>query len=137
MSTTYNIAENKNLVRKFYEECINIADLDSLRKLISDDFVVSPGEKGADDFVNSIAAVLSGFPNVQFQIDDLFAEGDRVAVRWIFHATHNGTFSGVTASNAQVTQTGNVIFQIGHGKITRAWAQVDRLGLLQQIGGQT
>lgn len=135
MSTTYNSDENKNLVRRLYEVCINTGDLDLLRALISDDFIVSPGEKGRAEFGQSIAAVLSGFPDVRFEIDDLFAEEDRVAVRWTFHATHSGTFAGMKASNARVTQTANVIFQIGHGKITRAWTQVDRLGLLQQIGG--
>lgn len=135
MSTTYSNDENKSLVRRLYEECINTGDLDLLGELIADDFIVSPGEKGLVEFAQSIGAVRSGFPDVQFEIDDLFAEGDRVAVRWTFHATHSGDFAGLKESNARVTQTGNVIYQIGHGKITRAWLQVDRLGLLQQIGG--
>jgi steroid delta-isomerase-like uncharacterized protein len=134
MSTT-QIEENKRLIRRLYEECINPGSLRLLDELISSDFVASPGEKGAAEFADSIAAVRRGFPDVIFEINDLIAEGDRVAVRWTFHGTHRGTFASVPASEAKVTQTANVIYQVGRGKITRAWMQVDRLGLLQQIGG--
>jgi predicted ester cyclase len=45
-----------------------------------------------------------------------------------------GAFVGVPPSRKQVTQTGNVIYQVRDGKLIRAWSQVDRLGLLQQMG---
>ncbi|MFD2270741.1 ester cyclase [Undibacterium arcticum] len=126
--------KNKLLVRRLYEDCINPGNLDLLTELIADDFIGSRGEKGPSEFANTIAALRNGFPDVQFEVEDLIAEGDRVAARWKFQATHSGPFAGVAASQVQVTQTANVIYQIRDGKITRAWLQVDRLGLLQQIG---
>jgi predicted ester cyclase len=45
-----------------------------------------------------------------------------------------GAFRGVPPSRKQVTQTGNVIYQVRNGKFIRAWTQIDRLGMLQQIG---
>lgn len=132
MSTTQT-EENKRLIRRLYDECINPGRLELLDELLSSDFIASPGETGAAEFANVIAAVRRGFPDVIFEVDDLIAEGDRVAVRWTFHGTHQGTFASVPASQAKVTQTANIIYRVADGKITRAWVQVDRLGLLQQI----
>ena len=47
---------------------------------------------------------------------------------------HGGRFAGIKPSLAEVTQEGNVIYQIRDGRIIRAWLQADRLGVLQQIG---
>lgn len=134
MSTTHLIENNKLLIRRLYEDCINRGNLGLLTELIADDFVGSPGAQGAAEFAKGVTAVRNGFPDVLFEVEDLIAEGDRVAVRWTFRATHGGPFAGKPASHARVTQTGNVFFQIRDGKIARAWVQVDRLGLLQQIG---
>ncbi|MDB5910897.1 MAG: hypothetical protein JWP34_5011 [Massilia sp.] len=70
---------------------------------------------------------------MHFEIEDLFGEADGVAARWRFQATHGGPFLGTAATNKPVEQTANVIYQFRDGKISRAWVQVDRLGLLQQM----
>ncbi|MES2149237.1 MAG: ester cyclase [Pseudomonadota bacterium] len=135
MLATNSNEENKRLVRRLYEASSNTSDPQVVSELFSADFIASPGELDLAGFLQSTAAVHSGFPDVQFVIDDLFGEGDRVAVRWTFQGTHRGDFAGAKASGVRVTQTGNVIYQLRAGKICRAWLQVDRLGLLQQVGG--
>ncbi|WP_211453175.1 ester cyclase [Collimonas antrihumi] len=103
MSTTHVIENNKLLVRRLYEDCINRGNLALLTELISDEFVGSPGAQGAAEFGKGIAAVRNGFPDVQFEVEDLIAEGDRVAVRWTFRGTHGGPFAGRAASHVPVT----------------------------------
>ena len=125
---------NKALVRALYEDCINGRDLDRLDTLIGADFVGARGERGPREFRATIEAVLTGFPGVRFEVHDLFGEDDRVAARWTFRAVHGGRFAGLPPSRAEVTQEGNVIYQIRDGRIVRAWLQADRLGVLQQIG---
>lgn len=125
---------NKALVRSLYEDCINGRDLDRLDTLIAPDFTGARGERGPREFRATIEAVLTGFPGVRFEVHDLIGEGDRVAVRWTFRAVHGGRFAGIQPSNAEVTQEGNVIYQLRNGQIVRAWLQADRLGVLQQIG---
>lgn len=125
---------NKALVRSLYEDCINGRDLDRLDTLIAPDFTGARGERGPREFRATIEAVLTGFPGVRFEVHDLIGEGDRVAVRWTFRAVHGGRFAGIQPSNAEVTQEGNVIYQLRDGQIVRAWLQADRLGVLQQIG---
>ncbi|MGI4720626.1 MAG: ester cyclase [Janthinobacterium lividum] len=125
---------NKQLVRTLYQDCINGRDLDRIEALVAPDFLGPRGERGPREFRATIEAVLMGFPGVRFEIHDLFGEGDRVALRWAFRASHGGWFVGQPPSSNQVTQEGNVIYQIREGMIVRAWLQADRLGVLQQIG---
>lgn len=127
------LKNNKQLVRRLYEDCINPGKVELLAQYIADDFVGSPGDKGPAEFISTIVALRTGFPDVRFEIEDLIAEGDRVALRWKFQATHMGAFVGVPPSRKRVTQTGTVIYQVRDGKLIRAWIQVDRLGLLQQM----
>jgi predicted ester cyclase len=125
---------NKALVRALYEDCINGRDLDRLDTLIAADFVGARGERGPREFRATIEAVLTGFPGVRFEVHDLFGEDDKVAARWTFRAVHGGRFAGLAPSQTEVTQEGNVIYQLRDGQIVRAWLQADRLGVLQQIG---
>jgi predicted ester cyclase len=131
---TTTVDMNKALVRALYEDCINGRDLDRLDTLVGADFVGARGERGPREFRATIEAVLTGFPGVRFDVHDLIGEEDRVAARWTFRAVHGGRFAGIKPSLAEVTQEGNVIYQIRDGQIVRAWLQADRLGVLQQIG---
>lgn len=135
MNTDMTTVEyNKQLVRALYEDCINTRKLEQLETLIAPDFTGARGERGPREFRATIDAVLTGFPGVRFEIHDLFGEGDKVAVRWTFRASHGGSFVGLPPSHAEVTQEGNVIYQLRGGLIVRSWLQADRLGVLQQIG---
>ncbi|MFO6419792.1 ester cyclase [Hylemonella sp. W303a] len=125
--------DHQAVIRQLYEEGFNQGRLESLDPLCAPDFLASPGDKDLASFVQGVAALRVGFPDVRFEIEDCFGEGDRVAVRWRFDATHAGPFQGHAATGRRVTQTANVIYQFKDGKIWRAWIQVDRLGLLQQL----
>jgi predicted ester cyclase len=123
----------KSIVRELYEEGFNHGNLELLDRLCASDFLATPGDKGLAAFAAGVTAIRTAFPDVRFEIEDLFGEGERVAVRWRFEATHLGPFQGHQPSGRRVTQTANVIYQFREGRIWRAWLQVDRLGLLQQI----
>jgi predicted ester cyclase len=129
-----NAGTNKALVRTLYEDCINGRDLDRLETLIAPDFIGARGERGPREFRATIEAVLTGFPGVRFELHDVFGEDDKVAARWTFRAVHSGPFAGIRPSRTEVTQEGNVIYQVRDGQIVRVWLQADRLGVLQQIG---
>lgn len=134
MSAAITTAEyNKKLVRTLYD-CINARKLDEMQALVAPDFTGPRGEHGPAEFRAAIATVLTGFPGVYFELHEVFGEGDRVAVRWTFRAPHQGRFAGMPPTHTLVTQEGNVIYQLRDGLIVRAWVQVDRLGVLQQIG---
>jgi predicted ester cyclase len=64
----------------------------------------------------------------------MVAEGDRVAAKVTFHATHKGEFEGISATGKAVTQSQHAIFTVASGKIRHVWALDDNLGLMTQLG---
>ena len=79
MSTT----KNKAALRRIYEEVFNRGNLAIIPELIAKDFVFdSPLGKygGQDGFKQMVAATRAAFPDIHFKVDDMVAEGDRVAV---------------------------------------------------------
>lgn len=131
---TQSAVNNKELVRGLYEDFINRGRLDVLDQLVADDYEGPDGARGPSAFRANIASVRAGFPDIQFRVEDLIAEGDRVVVRWSWVGTHAGPFRGIPPTNKRVTNSGIAIYQFRDGEIIRNWLETDRLGALQQIG---
>jgi predicted ester cyclase len=74
------------------------------------------------------------FPDIQVTAEDVFAEGEKVALRWSAQGTHRGEMMGIAPTGKQVTMTGQAIYRITGGKIEEAWSHGDALGMLQQFG---
>jgi len=128
---------NKKAVRRLYEEGINAERLELAAHLIAADYLGPAGDRGVEGFTATLQQLRQGFPDIRFTIEDLVAEGDRVAARWRWEATHTGRFRTYAATGAHVTNTGIAIYQLTDGRIARAWLETDRLGALQQIGAIT
>ncbi len=90
--------ENKKLVRRITEEVWNKGDLSLIPEIYAPDFVGNaPPEtmKGPEGYRELVKKYRTAFPDVQFTIHDLIAEGDKVAVRWSTRSTHKGTLAGI------------------------------------------
>lgn len=75
------------------------------------------------------------FSDLHYQIEDLFAAGDRVTVRWQARATHQGTLWGfIPPTGKQVEWPGIHIVRIDDGKIVEIWAVANQATILQQLG---
>ena len=125
---------NKEIARKIYEEAINAGRLELLDSFFADEYEGPDGTRGPAAFRATVAGLRTGFPDIRFTVEDLIAEGDRVAVRWSWQATHDGPFRGNAPTHKRVTNTGIVIYQFRDGKVIKNWLETDRLGALQQIG---
>ncbi len=130
--------ENKALVRRFVEAS-NQGNLDALDELIADTFVEhSPyaqgGAAGAEGIKQFARMIQSGFPDSQWIIDDLIAEGDKLVMRWTSRGTHQCETFGIPATGRPVVVTGIEIYRVSGGKLAERWSEVDMLGLMQQLG---
>jgi predicted ester cyclase len=67
-------------------------------------------------------------------IEDLIAEGDKVAARWRARATHRGEYGGVPPTGREVEFTGISVYRIEGNRIAESWTIEDELGLMRQIG---
>ncbi|WP_400765757.1 ester cyclase [Methylosinus sporium] len=125
------------LVEGLYEDCLNKRRLDRLGDYLTPDFIGANGESGPEGFRRTIERMITAFPDLRFEIEDLFAADNKVCLRWRFRAAQLGPLAGVAPTGKMVVQEGIAIYHAGDGKLARAWLQVDRLGVLQQIGAAT
>jgi steroid delta-isomerase-like uncharacterized protein len=127
---------NKALIR-WWTAALNAGNVARLRALAAPDCIVHLGGRPSQDIAAAERFVVSfrvAFPDGPLSIDDLIAEGDRVAHRWTVHGTHQRDFEGIPATGRLVTMTGIFIYRIAGGRVVEIWASVDDLGLLQQLG---
>jgi steroid delta-isomerase-like uncharacterized protein len=135
MSTT--LERNKGLVRRFIEEIFLRHDFAAVDELLTDDFTphtwgdMPPGRDGLKAAITRVSAGLS---DAQMTIDDVIAEGDRVAVRLTSSAIQSGEFMGMPPSGKRY-EIGEIhIFRVRDGKASEHWHQADFMGMMQQLG---
>jgi len=129
--------ENKAMVRRIFEEAINKGNLSVVDEVMASNYVYHfPGQdvKGPEGFKQFIYMMRTAFPDLHITIDDMIAEGDRVATRETLRGTHKGDFMGIAATGKQVTFTGMVFVHFVGGKEVEAWGSMDQLGMMQQLG---
>src|SRR6187200_3449772 len=78
---------NKQAVRRIYDEAVNAGRTAVLADLIAPEFTGPDGARGPAAFGANVDALRAGFPDIRFTIEDVVAEGDRVAVRWTWKGT--------------------------------------------------
>ena len=132
-----SIEENKTIVHR-YQEIYNSNDLDRLAEVVSDDVLtpnIMPGiPTGLEGAKAAHRLMLAGFPDYETVIEDIFAEGDKVAARITMTGTNTGEFMGIPATGKRVEFTGIYIARIANGKIVEHWGEEDSVSLLQQLG---
>lgn len=129
---------NRALYRRFVEEVINGGDYDLIPDLYTTDYVDHNSPPGSPGGVAGVRAVFemfrTAFPDVHFMIDEMVAEGDRVATRVTGHGTNDGPFMGAPPTGRSATWASKGIFRVVDGRIAEHWGQPDMLSLLGQLG---
>ena len=132
-----SVEENKALVRRLVEawNTRNWGVLDELMVPDCVDHYAPAGQKpGREGYREAEINVTNAFPDIKFTIEDMIAEGDKVAVRLTFSGTHRGEFMGIAPTNKRVTVPEISIWRIVSGKFVEEWGFSDRLGVVQQLG---
>jgi steroid delta-isomerase-like uncharacterized protein len=130
--------ENKALVRRFVDEVQSAGNIDAIDELCSPEFVnhsAPPGVPSNCEGVKQLTAMFrQAFPDSYFTVEDMIAEGDKVATRKTFHGTHQGEFMGIPPTGQQVSIGLIDIVRIVDGQVVEHWSMGDNLGLMQQLG---
>jgi predicted ester cyclase len=126
---------NIGLVQTLYEAVLNQRDLSALPALVGQNVLLHPTEeRGPEAYAALIANLHRAFSGQHFALEDLIVTGDRVVVRWVMQAIQSGPLNGIPATGKHVKQTGTVIYRIEAGKIVEMWPEIDRMGMLRQLG---
>jgi steroid delta-isomerase-like uncharacterized protein len=130
--------EYKALERRMYEEIFNKKNMGAVEQFYATDWVCHPSPPGMPPGLDGMKQwhklMNSAFPDMQVKLDDMLAEGDRIACRWTSTAMHKGEFMGMPPTNKQVAITGVHIDRIAGGKIVETWNYSDMMGVMQQLG---
>lgn len=133
----HDIETNKRVVRAF-AEAINRRDWDALDHLVALDFVrhsnAAPGIQSREDLKRYLRNEFASFPDARESVEDVVAEGDRVAVRHSFRGTQSGPMGRYPASAKQLRADYLAIYRLADGKIAEAWVEWDNLAGLIQLG---
>ena len=135
------IEANKDVVRRFIEECVN-----THRSELLPDYVdpglrahpstpgTAPDTEGLDGLREAFLKFRTTFPDLHITPEDMVAEGDLVAVRWIATGTHSGDLAGIPATGRAVRWAGTDMYRLTGGRIVEWWRNDDSVWLLHQLG---
>ena len=133
-----SVEENKAIARRMLDEAWSTGNLDMIDETIDTSYVFHdpavPGIRGPEGLKQLISMYRAGYPDLQFTIEDQFADGDTVIQRWSCEGTHQGELMGIPATGKRTTTSGIGILRFEGGKVVEEWVRWDTLGWLQQLG---
>jgi predicted ester cyclase len=130
--------ENKQLVRRFYEE-IDKGNLSVIDELVAENYLdhnpppfpgLSTGREGVKQAFEIFWEATPGHHHIEDQI----AEGDQVVTRLTSYGKHEGDLPGAPRTGNDLKMTSITIHRIANGKLVEKWSEKDMIGFLKQIG---
>jgi steroid delta-isomerase-like uncharacterized protein len=130
--------DHATTMRSAYER-ISAGDVAGFGDLIAEDFIehqsgpgLPPTKEGALEFFRIL---LTAFPDMQMEVEDLIASEDKTVARVKATATHVGEFMGVPSTGKRVeVQLIDIMRFDDAGLVCEHWGVTDMLSLMQQLG---
>jgi steroid delta-isomerase-like uncharacterized protein len=133
-----SLAESKTLVYRYFHDVWNAGDLNLADTLLGPDVAVRGSlgvtVRGQEGFRGYARMVKAALPDLRIEVEELIAEGTRVAARVRYSGTHRGPLFGIAATGRAVTYPAITLFQVAEGRITEVWTVGDTLSLMTQVG---
>ena len=104
------------LIDKFVYQPWNSGNLDALDDVVAADYRLND-DGSLEDLKQAIRELRSGFPDFTVAVDDVVAQGDRVAYRWTMTGTHENEYEGLAATGKILTATGMTFLRLQDGLI--------------------
>lgn len=127
----------KTISRRFFEEILSRGNFELVDELITADYDahtpigVFEGLKGAKQFASGLR---EAFPDLDVEVKEQVAEGDKVATLWRARGTHQGNFGGIPATGKSMEINGITMFRVADGKVLESWGFADMMSLMKQLG---
>jgi len=137
------LERNKDVARQVIDRIFVHQEDRAIDDLVARDFVphtfgpMAPGREGLREGMRRASA---GVSDARFEIHDMVAEGDRVAVRLTSTARHTGTFMGMPPTGNSYSIDELHLFRIRDGQLIEHWHAFDTMDLVRQLrgpGGET
>jgi predicted ester cyclase len=130
--------QNKALMLRAVEEWNTGSNQFFMDNAVPDYAYYSPSGKpkpmSREEVDENFKTMMKGFPDLRFTIEELVAEGDKLATRFSFTGTHQGEFMGIPATGNRIEVSGLIISLIKNGKFVEDREETDILGMMMQLG---
>jgi predicted ester cyclase len=121
--------KNKALTRWWWEEVWVKGNVAATDEFMAPNYVDHPNlsglPPGPEGMKQALTYYHSASPELEATIDDIFAAGDRVALRWSARATHLGEWLDVPPTGHHFTMSGITIYRIAEGKAVEGWNSIE------------
>ena len=111
---------------------MNRGDLSRIDEVIHPEFInheaADARAQGPEGYAQTARRLRAGFSDLRLDVQDVIADGDRVAVRLMFEGTHDGPFLGMAATGRRVSAQHIHIFRVQDGLVAEHWACRDDAG---------
>ncbi len=131
-----SIEKNKQLAFRFFEELMSLGNTDVADEIVGPEFSpqekeLEPGPEGMKAYVDAYHA---GFPDLRYDVNDMVAEGNQVAVRWTMSGLHEGEFMGISPTAEGIFIQGMALFNVQEDKLSQGWIIYDHMALYEKLG---
>ena len=133
--------QSKAVTRRLIEELFNTGNQEIADEILAADYAdyidhspSHPGLPGPENLKRAVGEWRIAFPDTHNVVEDIVAEGDKVAVRWTTYAMHRGEFMGIAATGNRIAVTSFGIFRLPGGKIVESWDTFNVVEMMQQLG---
>jgi predicted ester cyclase len=121
--------KNKALTRWWWEEVWLKGNVDATDEFMAPNYVDHPNlpglPPGPEGMKQALTYYHSASPELEATIDDIFAAGEKVALRWSARATHLGEWLDVPPTGHHFTMSGITIYRIAEGKAVEGWNSIE------------
>jgi len=141
MATDTAVGANVEIVREYTRRVFNAHAPALASEYVTAGVQWHGGTLGSVQGAENLVALLEGFigalPDLNAQEQDVVAQGDTVAIRFVVEATHKGELLGIAPTGRRVRWDAVDVYQLRDGKITEEWAADDLTAILHQVGAYT
>lgn len=129
--------EQRNIetVTAFIEAFWNRNDMDSTEQFLSDDYQEHSYES-KEGLVKFARQILESFPDKQYTVEEIIAQGEKVIARLVVRGTHTGMFFGHSPTGKSIEVTLFREYRVVDGKIAEHRGWIDLATLMRQIGAK-
>lgn len=133
--------EMKVLVAEFMEKVWTGGNFSELERFLAPRYTIrsDPGDPWdgrtltREEFAERARVSRAPFPDQQFFVDEMLADGDVVAISWRWQGTHLADLPGLPASGRKIRTSGLTFYFFEDGRLCGHRQQTDRLGVFQQL----
>lgn len=132
---------NKAIFGRFHD-AMNTGDADvfarTIDEIVAPDVLFhtpAPMDATGPQALKQVWTVLRrAFPDLHVAVEDVIADGDKLAFRNTVTGTHRGDYRGLPPTGKSVKYDEIFIFRFAEGRIAEIWGVVDLLSQMRQLG---